>query len=86
MQTEFKAMEALSDEALWAIGQSRMNPDKVAMYDALLERDRDGTLTPEGRRWLTDLRQEADALMLRKAHAYLILQSRGRSLSYLTDH
>lgn len=48
LQSEFKAMESLSDDALWAIGQSTMNPDKVAMYDALLKRNREGTLTPEG--------------------------------------
>ena len=62
-----------------------MNPDKVAMYDALLERNREGILTSEGRNWLTDLRHEADALMLRKAHAYLILQSRGRKLPTLVE-
>lgn len=71
LQNEFKAMEALSDDALWPIGQSMMNLDKVAMYDALLERNRAGTLTPEGRNWLTDLRYEADALMLRKASGLL---------------
>lgn len=64
-------MESLSDDALWPIGQSMMNLDKVAMYDALLERNRAGTLTPEGRNWLTDLRYEADALMLRKASGLL---------------
>lgn len=85
LQNELKAMESLSDNALWAIGQSVMNPDKVAMYDALLERNREGTLTPEGCNWLTDLRHEADALMLRKAQAYLILQSRGRKLPTLAE-
>ena len=37
-----------------------MNPDKVALYDVLLERLQDHTLTPEGREWLARLREEAD--------------------------
>ncbi len=82
---ELEAMAHLSDEALWHIAQSTMNPDKVALYDLLLERHHAGTLTPEGREWLTRLREEAEALMLRKAHAYALLQSRGHTLPPLEE-
>ena len=54
-----------------------MNPDKVVLYDVLLERHQAGSLTPEGREELTRLREAADALMLRKAHAYALLQRAG---------
>lgn len=79
LQRELKAMEALSDEALWTIAQSTMNPDKVALYDLLLERQQDGNLTLEGQELLNRLRHEADALMLRKAQAYALLKGRGHS-------
>ncbi len=79
LQRELKAMDALSDEVLWTIAQSTMNPDKVALYDLLLERQQDGDLTLEGHELLNRLRHEADALMLRKAHAYALLKSRGHS-------
>jgi hypothetical protein len=85
LQAELKAMEQLSDDALWSIAKSTLNPDKIALYDTLLERLHEQTLTPEGRAWLTRLREEADALMLRKAHAYVLLKSRGHQLPSLDE-
>jgi hypothetical protein len=85
IQAELKALEDLSDDALWQIADSKMNPDKVAMYDALLERQKAGTLTPEGLAWLKKLRQEAEALMLRKAHAYVLLKNQGHQLPTLEE-
>jgi hypothetical protein len=85
IQAELKALEDLSDDALWQIADSKMNPDKVAMYDALLERQKAGTLTPEGLAWLKKLRQEAEALMLRKARAYVLLKNRGHQLPTLEE-
>lgn len=88
LRAELEAMDHLSDEALWQIAESTMNRDKVALYDVLLERHQSGNLTPEGQEWLTHLREEAEALMLRKAHAYALFQSRGHKLptrlTYLT--
>ncbi|MBK9231654.1 MAG: hypothetical protein WAW03_15135 [Anaerolineae bacterium] len=85
LRAELKAMSHLSDETLWQIADSTMNPDKVALHEVLLERNQSGALTPEGRQWLTRLREEADALMLRKAHAYVLLQSRGHKLPSLEE-
>ena len=58
---------------------------KLGSPDVLLERHLAGTLTPEGQEWLTRLREEAEALMLRKAHAYALLQSRGHQLPPLEE-
>ena len=80
LQQELSAMESLSDEALWSIARSAMNEDKLAFYDLLLERKHDGTITPEGAALLEQLRAEADHLLLRKAHAYAILKSRGHTI------
>ncbi len=78
-------MSRLSDSSLWNIAGGTMNPDKVALYDVLLERLQDHTLTPEGREWLARLREEADTLMLCKAHAYALLKSRGHALPPLHE-
>ncbi len=80
---ELESMAHLSDEVLWQIAQSTMNQDKVAFYDILLERHKTEKLTPIGRQWLTQLREEAEQLMLRKAHAYAILKNRGHQLPTL---
>lgn len=85
VQDELTAMAHLSDEALWAIARSAMNSDSLALYDLLRERKEDGTLTPQGQQWLTQLSQEADALALRKAHAYALLKSRGHQLPTLAE-
>ena len=85
LQAELKAMQQLADETLWHIAQSVLNPDKVALYDVLLDRLHEQTLTAEGREWLTRLREEADALMLRKAHAYALLKTRGHRLPMLEE-
>ena len=82
---ELESMAHLSDEVLWQIAQSTMNQDKVAFYDMLLERHKNDQLTPIGREWLTQLREEAEQLMLRKAHAYAILKNRGHQLPTLEE-
>lgn len=85
LQIELDAMNALSDDALWLIGRSMMNEDKVALYDLLLDRNQSGTLTTEGQEMLSSLSEEADSLMLRKAHAFAILQSRGHQLPSIEE-
>ena len=85
LQLEMKAMEGLSDSALWAIAESVMNPDKIAFYDLLLERHQEGALTSEGHELLNQLREESDFLMVRKAHAYALLKSRGHQLPTLHE-
>jgi hypothetical protein len=85
VQAELKAMEHLSDEALWAIARSTANDDKIALYDLLIERQNAHMLTAEGRHLLAQLRDEADALSLRKAHAYRLLHSRGHTLPTLDE-
>ena len=58
-----------SDDALQAIPGSTANEDKQALYDVLIERQNDGSLTLEGRHALAQLRDDADALMVREGQA-----------------
>ncbi len=82
---ELESMAHLSDDVLWQMAESTMNQDKVALYDTLLARHKARNLTPIGKEWLTKLREESEQLMLRKAHAYLILKSRGHQLPTLDE-
>ena len=85
VQAELDAMEHLSDEAIWAIARSTANEDKIALYDLLIDRQNDGSLTIEGSKLLAQLRDEADGLMVRKSHAYVILRRRGYTLPTLDE-
>lgn len=85
VRAELAAMAHLSDEALWAIAGSTANEDKQALYDLLIERQNSGALTAEGRHLLMQLREDVDALMVRKAHAYALLHSRGANLPTLDE-
>ena len=85
LQAELEAMSQLSDDTLWQIAGSMLNSDKVALYDVMLERLKSNQITDEGRIVLNQLREEAQALTLRKAHAYALLQSRGYQLPPLEE-
>jgi len=82
---ELESMAHLSDEVLWQIAQSTMNQDKVVLYDILLAQHKTEQLTLIGKKWLTQLREDAEQLMLRKAHAYAILKKRGHQLPTLEE-
>jgi hypothetical protein len=52
---------------------------------SMIERQNDGSLTTQGRNLLAQLREESDALMVRKAQAYALLHSRGHTLPTLNE-
>lgn len=77
LQTELAAMEHLSDEALRAIAYSLAPAERLAQLDDLIARKQDGPLTSTQQADLTALSAESEALMVRKAHAFVLLKSRG---------
>lgn len=79
LQTELDAMEHLSDEALRAIAYSMPASERVAQMDDLVTLKQDGAITPDQQAQLTALRAEMEALMVRKAHAFVLLKSRGHT-------
>lgn len=79
LQTELDAMEHLSDEALRALAFSVEPSERSRQRDELTELSETGTITPEQQRQLSALRAEAEALMVRKAHAFVLLKSRGHT-------
>lgn len=79
LQAELHAMEHLSDDALHAIATSVEPPERTRQMDTLLTLKQDGTITAEQDAHLTTLRAESEALMVRKAHAFVLLKSRGHT-------
>ena len=79
LQNELDAMEHLSDEALRAIAYSMPSSERVAQMDDLVTLKQDGAITPDQQAQLTALRAEMEALMVRKAHAFVLLKSRGHT-------
>jgi hypothetical protein len=85
LQGELLAMQALSTEDLYAIAQSQVEDDVRNRQAELLERNENDQLTSEERQELTQLRQAADHLMLRKAYAWSLIRWRGHKLPALND-
>lgn len=77
LRSELEAMVLLSDEALRTIAYSVAQPERGALMDDLIALKQDGTITSEQQEQLTALRGESEALMVRKAHAFVLLKSRG---------
>ena len=79
-QEDLAALEGLPDEALWQIARSRRTTSDMERYQELLEKQSNETLLPAEHAELTQLRHEADRLMLCKAHAAALLRWRGHTL------
>ncbi len=79
LRAELEAMELLSDETLRAIAYSVPPPERGAQMDDLIALKQDGTLTAGQQAQLATLRGESEALMVRKAHAFVLLKSRGHT-------
>ncbi len=83
MQGDLRALENLDDKSLWQVARSVVSPERQAQHSLLLEKNSRETITEPERATLTQLRQRADQLMLRKAYAYVLLKWRGRRLPTL---
>lgn len=79
LQAELEAMEHLSDAALFAIAASVEPPERGKQIDNLITLKQDRTITAEQDAHLTALRAESEAMMVRKAHAVVLLKSRGHT-------
>ena len=80
LQADLAALEHLDDEGLWEVARSQQRESVMDRHEDLLYKNANDTLTAAERNELTQLRHEADRLMLRKAHAAVLLISRGYKL------
>jgi hypothetical protein len=77
MRAELSEMQTLNVDELLAIAQTHANANQYENHVQLLEKNQTESLSAEDRRELTNLRQTADRLMLRKAYAWAILRWKG---------
>jgi hypothetical protein len=85
MQPELLKIQSLSIEELLAIANAKVEASQYEHHVELLEKNREGSLTPEEQQELTNLRLAADRLMLRKAYAWSVLRWRGHRIPPLKD-
>jgi hypothetical protein len=85
MRAELTKMQTLSVDELLAIAQTHANANQYESHVQLLEKNQSESLSAEDRRDLTNMRQTADRLMLRKAYAWAILRWKGHRIPPLQE-
>lgn len=82
---DLRAMEKLSDEDLWNVARSKVEEKSQRQRRRLLNKSKTPQFTEIERQALTELRESADHLMLRKAYAFLLLKWRGYRIPSLAE-
>jgi len=85
LQQELLTMQTLSSDQIQSIAQSQVEPLQFDRHTTLLEKNTESSLTLEECRELSNLRQSADHLTLRKAYAWSILRWRGKRIPNLNE-
>ena len=81
LQVELKAMEQLSDAALWSLARGQMSEREQAELVMLGEVQESRALTDAEKQSQEALLAQYDELLLRRAHAATLLQARGHNLA-----
>ncbi|MEZ4869304.1 MAG: hypothetical protein R3C14_48730 [Caldilineaceae bacterium] len=76
-QTDLAALDRLDNQSLWQIAKAKRDEIEVARLQELLDKRSDSPLSAPEERELNMLVEEADRLMLCKAHAAALLRWRG---------
>jgi len=78
---ELNALTYLTDATLFTIARAQMPQNKQAQMTLLMDKNNKETLSPQEHHTLTQLVEEGQRLMLRKAEAAKILMSRGHNIT-----
>jgi hypothetical protein len=81
LKSELLAMEQLSDTALWALARSVLTDGQLAEMDRLRDVQEVRPLTPQEELSKEALLRDYQETVLRRAHAAVLLQSRGYDMS-----
>ncbi|MDY6783450.1 MAG: hypothetical protein SW833_13070 [Cyanobacteriota bacterium] len=84
-ETPLQQMQTYSQAQLLKIARQMVSNSHKSRHESLLESNQKGTITPQERLELQDLRLKADRLMLRKAYAWDILGTRGYPMPELEE-
>ncbi len=78
-------LETLGDDALWHVMLETVPPDQQERLGELLDANQSGTITEADRGEIPSLQHQADLVMLRKAHAAVLLRFHGKRLPTLAE-
>ncbi len=79
-QADLAALDRLDDDALWCVARSRRSEAEMARLQELLDKNANQLITSQEQSELAQYSEEADLLMLRKAHAVALLRWRGHAI------
>jgi hypothetical protein len=85
LQSELLEMQTLSTIDLQTIAQSQIDPLQYERHIELLHQNAENQIAAAERQELSNLRQAADWLMIRKAYAWSILRWRGARIPALEE-
>jgi hypothetical protein len=85
VQPELLALQTLSNDELLAVAHSTVPAEQQQRHLALLEKNSGGMITAEEKLELSQLRDAADRLMLRKAYTWALLRWRGHRIPALSE-
>lgn len=80
LQEALDSLENLDNTALRQVAESQFPAEKQRAYDRLLAKNSRGELTAQEIERMHTLGDEARHLMVKKAHAYLVLKWRGQPI------
>ncbi len=80
LREELEAIERLDNDALRQIANSKLPPARQQLYTRLLSKNSAGTITSREKQTLQAIGEEARRLMLKKAHAFMLLKWRGQPI------
>jgi hypothetical protein len=84
-QRELKLLRNMGDQELWEVARSKISKSQQRRHEALLEKNRLGTISEAERTELRKLGEHSGLLTLKKAYAYALLYRRGHSLADLKN-
>jgi hypothetical protein len=80
-----ESLETLDDEALWRVMLETVPLDQQQRLSELLDANQSGAIAETEHGELSSLQHQADLVMLRKAHAAVLLRFRGKRLPTLAE-
>jgi hypothetical protein len=83
-QADIFPLLAMNDQELLRESRKMFPQEQWKNYEILLERKKNGNLTPDEELALQKLRREADVLTFRRSYAAVLLKRRGYKLPCLT--
>lgn len=85
IQQNLESLETLADKSLWQVMLETVPSNEQHRISELLDRNQSGAISESEREELASLQHRADLVMLRKAHAAVLLRFRGKRLPTLVE-